>query len=592
MDFQKKYFKYKNKYLRNKMVGGGKHSTKTYKSFSIKSDELENFNITDEDFNNLPDTIIKVCRDHFTKLNSTVNTPSENFVYKTYLHDLYPASQLPFISTTASLSVAYEFSLKKLNFGDIMCIGEYTIPDTELINDETKLIEHLTNKTHKSKVTVFNMTEILSKLLNDEENLKVFNDLQYKMRNINDTTNKNSTLWEYIKFLRVYDIIGNADTYLTKMYIFKIDTFDTMHLYERYKNNRYSNNQDYIPEYRVGPILCNKILPMKIPELDKQKEKYIIMNLNLNNGFDIMGIKGENPDEQKYQPKTTTKISENEYIPNENEVLKTEVFKKIIIRYECDIICIQQFSCEDTQFKKYINDIFKSYDIYSINNYSENIAILVNKIYKTTKDDIGVISACRNYILIKIYSLNITILNVHLCGESDIVEGSPKPSRDIDFLLTLYPRIDLICGDFNGNWDAHGWSTDQYLEQNMKKDLKEWILKPFETLEKNGYDNDNNKGTTINMNSGFSTRENFIYFNKSTINWAIEKQINLMGFTQRELSPYKWSELGNTKISEEVKQNYIENRLSNHQGNLLTFEINSEKSPLYESYDKQLLIQY
>jgi len=474
--------------------------------------------ITDRDFFMHKDSPIKLKDFQEFDENNTVITelfksfltepnnfnPNSTDRYASCLDHVYSMPYgSPYLSTSSSFSVSYDYAVQNSTMGDLICIGEYKIPNTDIATDVDEVIAYLEqleqniNENPDEKTVsqhcftipntskrVFDIKNIMFQLINNKTKLAIINRIQERINGKTYTTwDDFSKLLHYTFKLREYDLICEPLHYLKKMYIFKMDTFDTMWKYEKdkgYHIGQYGNTIQHkfvfndIPNYRLFPLLTNNFVSITQPE-NPPKEEYTIMTLNLRAGLDILG---------RYSFKD--KRAEPALINGES---KMTLLVDIILKTNCDIICIQEFGYQQDNFLEIFYEAMNEYNIHYINTYQENIAILVKKEYNTKNEDIGIIPSImcpteRNYILLRIHSLNITILNVHMCGgATDDKEGSSPDnakSRDIEFILKLFPKIDIICGDFNGdaNIDRYKKKTEEYIKNSMTT-LKNGYMSSF-----------------------------------------------------------------------------------------------------------------
>jgi len=435
--------------------------------------------------------ITELFKSYLTKPNNFDTTSRYRFA--SCLDHVYKMPRgSPYLSSSSSLSVAYEYALNDRTIGDLICIGEYHIPNEDIATSVDEIIAYLEELYQKIRQNppntisteaqhcftienttkrVFNIKNIVFELINNKNKLVKINKLQEKIPG--QTTYEEDQIEQILYYtfkLREYDLICNPQMYLTKMYIFKCDTFDTMWQYEKnkgyyigpYRNNkRYQFEYNDVPNYRLIPLLTDKFVDIQEP-IQYFKPTYTIMTVNLRAGLDILGRSHFND------------TSSGPVLLN-GEKSKMNLLVAIILKKDCDIICIQEFGYQQDSFLDTFYEEITTYNIHYINTHKENIAILVKKKYNTTNEDIGVIptSSCptdRNYILLRIHSLNITILNVHMCGGGfDDTDGSSPDnakSRDIEFILKLFPKIDIICGDFNGDKNITRYidSTKDYVQ--------------------------------------------------------------------------------------------------------------------------------
>ena len=180
----------------------------------------------------------------------------------------------------------------------------------------------------------------------------------------------------------------------------------------------------------------------------------------------------------------------------------------------------------------------------------------------------------RNNLLLKIYSLNITILNVHLCGGRNDDKSFFRNFRnDDDYIksrslnianFNIEPKIDIICGDFNGDMDQKHYAvkTNDYITDiakvyNCGDKYYEWINLPFTEIKKNN--NKTNPNSKIKTTI-FGTIVDYIFYDPSTI-----KEVN-----------YEPVYLINPKRTAYGNINQILGEsLSDHNGLLMSFKIDT-----------------
>ena len=451
--------------------------------------------------------INELFKSYLTKPNN-FNTKLEYKRYGSCLDHVYKMPEgSPYLSTSSSFSVAYEYALSNCTMGDLICIGEYNIPNTDIATSVDEVILYLTELNNRIQKdpdimtefqhcfsvngkSVFDIRNIVFELINNKQKIDEINLLQKSVYGQTEYAEREiGQLLNYTFKLREYDLICNPAKYLKKMYIFKCDTFDTMWQHEKnkgyyigpYGNNRnpYIFEYNDVPNYRLFPLLTNKFVFISQP-VNIKKELYTIMTVNLRAGLDILGRRGfrDTKSDIDLTPDGTSKM----------DLLVMQIVNK-----DCDIICIQEFGYQQDAFLQTFYEKITAYNIHYVNTHQENIAILVKKEYNTKNEDIGIIpsSYCptqRNYILLRIHSLNITILNVHMCGggTDDQIGSTPEyaKSRDIEFILKLCPKIDIICGDFNGDAEITRYQskTGKYVKDIVKPLLNAYMGQFAETV--------------------------------------------------------------------------------------------------------------